>query len=559
MYTRTTSFAALPGLLLMLTACETCESRPTRVDVPTTPDAAPNATPSPAASPDLETTLTEVPDAGEQTPLEAGNPTPATSPEPGISEPPPPPPPPLPQIDELQHVLGAWGDVLQVHGTALQGTTPNSAVISVGDELRLQRDDSAVVAWSDTSIQFRVPFPYEGEVFIETREGRVAAGSFESEWVLQEALPDLAEQVVTSLSPAPMTLVLALMGEHLRLAQFDATGWRTLSIESDDLLPDSFHLYQLADETVAGFAISDTQPPELVSFDVLDFDAQGPVAGHATGETLGAHWVAAGSTHGGVVWTENAEGWERLRATPEGWTWDKGPIPTPALDQVTAGTTSDGSLYFAHAVDTGNFLDDLGAPFYRRLSPWQTEFGPDVRGGVSVDDYLSSLTFKSHGRGFLIEYCGTDTDPFNLSGDTYRCYSAAHSLEGDAQLRGLKEKDGARHVFTRDRVGVAYCSEQSELRVSLNRDLEPGAVVTWPCADARRLELDPNGAWLPVVSVDGSLHVLSSSKHSTVSLPTEAGVSAEAGTTQAADAAPLPDAASGPDATSSPDAAVALP
>src|SRR5690606_26748704 len=112
MYTRTTSFAALPGLLLMLTACETCESRPTRVDVPTTPDAAPNATPSPAASPDLETTLTEVPDAGEQTPLEAGNPTPATSPEPGISEPPPPPPPPLPQIDELQHVLGAWGDVL---------------------------------------------------------------------------------------------------------------------------------------------------------------------------------------------------------------------------------------------------------------------------------------------------------------------------------------------------------------------------------------------------------------------------------------------------------------
>lgn len=551
MRARKTSLATLTCFSVVLAGCETCESRHRGSGASVERDAAAPPLPSPVTSPEPVASLPVLPEAGMHTPSETEDPSPTgsvASSEPDTSDAVlPPTPPPLPHVDEPQHVVGAWGDVQEISGTALLGTLPSSAVISVGDGLRLPHDDSAVVSWSETKLQFRVPFPHQGEIFVETNEGRVAAGSFESEWVLREPLADLAEQVIASLAPDPLTLVLALAGAELRLARFAGSGWRTLTVESDGLLLDSFHLYQAADGTIAAFAVSDSQPRELVSFDVLDFESDEPVVGRPTGETLGARWLAAGSTLGGVVWAHGAKGWERLSATPEGWTWDKGPIVEPALDQVTAGATSDGSLYFAHAVDTGNFLDDLGAPFYRRLAPWQLEFAADVRGGISVDDYITSLTFKAHGRGFIIEYCGTDTDPFNVSGDAYRCYSSAHSVEGDVQLRGLKERDGARHAFTRDRVAVAYCNDKSELRVSIARELDPGAVIAWPCADTRRLEIDPNGAWLPVVSLDGNWRLITSSKHSSA-LPQAVGADSGADSGGEPAAPDAPDAPSGGDA-----------
>jgi hypothetical protein len=151
-------------------------------------------------------------------------------------------------------------------------------------------------------------------------------------------------------------------------------------------------------------------------------------------------------------------------------------------------------------------MDDLGAPYFLKLSDDQTEFEPSTQGGSSVDDYVTSLSLVSRGRGFLLEYCGSDVDPLALTGTDYRCYTAAHSDRGALSLNGPKESDGARYSFTRLGVTLAYCDADDQLRITRDdRAVDPGTIVTWPCVDPAVLEVDPNDEVVLVVPYQGEL------------------------------------------------------
>src|SRR6202011_4506978 len=95
-----------------------------------------------------------------------------------------------------------------------------------------------------------------------------------------------------------------------------------------------------------------------------------------------------------------------------------------------SGVSSDGSLYVAWSVYTGNFLDDKEAASMAKLAPTATAFAAAAPGSDSVDDYVTSLKLKSSGDGLVVTTCGSNVDPFGLSGTVNYCFDSLHAPSG---------------------------------------------------------------------------------------------------------------------------------
>lgn len=450
----------------------------------------PTPEPAPAATPSEPTTLPE--------PSAVPEPVPEPSPVPSMPLPsvdidaatePVAPPPDPPRVDSFSPEQSHWGAILTVTGSALGDATDEAAALTVGDAFIIApEDDAYVVSWTESRIEFRVPFPEQGAVTVTTSVGSAPAGAFSSEWQLGTpyAAPDFP--VASSLSIAPGSVALAFPSDPPLVARLDADGWHEFALDAPGpVLAESLHLYGTDTLELAAFALGEGR--ELWDFpSATDFTLEDP------GIVVGDPAALAGGPDGGVVWQLTTEGWQRLRASSGAWLADGGPVadPDPTLPNRDVVATSAGSLVVAYSADTGNFLDDLGAPYFYEVSDDQTEFAAPVRGGSSVDDYVTSLGLVGRGRGFLIDYCGSDVDPLNLTGDSYRCYTAAHSDRGVSLENSRKEAEGARHAFTRVSMALAYCDGGAQLM--LTRDdpaVEPGSVVAWPCLEAEVLEIDP--------------------------------------------------------------------
>lgn len=400
------------------------------------------------------------------------------------------PPPEPPAVTSVSPEQSHWGAVVTVTGTDLGDAADADALLTVGENwATAPGDDTHVLTWTPTRIEVRVPFPEQGEVTVTTRGGTTPAGTFHSNWALGTPYAGPDAELASSLSALPGTVALAFESDPPRLARFDGEQWTETVLEPPTvLLGESLHLYATASGELAAFGL--TEERELVTF-----PATGDFAVVPSGLLVNDPAALAGGPDGGVVWHLGASGWERLRAGDDGWVSVGGPVADPgeSLPDRDVAATSSGSLIVGYSRDTGNFLDDLGAPYFYKLSDDASEFEPATRGGSSVDDYLTSLSLVERGRGFLIEYCGSDVDPFAVTGTDYRCYTAAHSDRGDFLLGSPRERDGARHAFTRIGIALAYCDADDQLRLTRDdRAVDPGEIVTWPCVDPAVLEVDPN-------------------------------------------------------------------
>jgi hypothetical protein len=237
----------------------------------------------------------------------------------------------------------------------------------------------------------------------------------------------------------------------------------------------------------------------------------------ASGVMVTSEYAMDGGTDGATVWFRSGNEWTRARASGTGWAIDKGPVadPRPSASRHAAGATSDGALYIGWAEDTGDFLDDRGAPYLQRLAAEASEFGASTRAGHDVDDYVSSLSLVGRGSGVVLRYCGSDVDPAGLTEDELLCFVALHSVGGQAVLRSVKESEKARYAFGPGGPAAAYCSSSLGLRslpgfvnggTSLGA-LEPlpGEVAVWPCAPLVAAEVDPDGELLMVLEHDATL------------------------------------------------------
>lgn len=416
---------------------------------------------------------------------------------------------PEPRIDTMDPVTGAYGTLVTVRGLGLGNPSMKGFALALGKlgEVTLTpRDKAHVMSWSDEEIVFRFPFPAEGVVALEAPKGSAMAGDFQPTWhIAQEIAKAPAASVLASISPVKDHIELLFDTKPLSLLDVGPDGVVEHAVTADKVDASSIRLFLNTAKKVEGVGVSTDAAPVIVALqNMTDNLVAKPTAIALQASEFGV----AGGSEGASVWMRRSGGWYRARPGAGGaWAQDKGPIAEPnanAPDRAS-GNTSDGSLYVAWSVDTGNFLDDMEAGRMQQLAPAATKFGATAAAGNSVDDYVTSLTLKSSGDGLVVTTCGSDVDPFGLSGTDHYCFDALHAPSG-AHLFGIPvDQKSIAHAFTHERAVASYCSTDQTWLIRSDTDVEsaPGAAigesVLYPCPEAVALEVNGAGDYLPVI------------------------------------------------------------
>lgn len=403
-----------------------------------------------------------------------------------------------PTVDRFTPSTGPWGTAVTIDGRDL-GDASRSASLSVGASLTLTPDADEVERWTETQVVFRVPFPHEGLVALETDEGSVDAGNFTPSHEVAGTL-DIAvdTDVLTSVSLENGSIALALGGDPLGIAVFDGEAWSETELPSEGVRPETLRLHADSAGELAAFALDTASPPELIGFEKTGDDWQAV----PTGVLVSERTLVAGGADGASAWFSSTDGWQRARPADDVWQVDKGPIADPYASSMlpTAGATSDGALWVARARDTGSTFNDKGAPFMRQLAPDDTTFGSEFQMGNDLDDYLTSIAVVDRGRAVVVEYCGSDE---NLLGgpDEYECLTAGVVEDATAFRNIGAESNTVRHAFTSATRHSLTCNSSSGSQID-------GETWAWPCLSVEALEIDPGGASVPVFRDAGQLLVL---------------------------------------------------
>jgi hypothetical protein len=424
---------------------------------------------------------------------------------------------PEPQIDSMEPTSGPYGTPVTIKGVGLGNSSLAGFTLAIGNQGEVTltpKDKAAVISWSDEEIVFRYPFPAEGGVALEGPKGDVMAGEFQPTWHVALELDQApAVTVLASISPAADHIVMLYDTMPLSLVDVGPASVVEHSVTAPGVDPNSVRLYLNAAKKVEGIGVSTDAVPVLVHLQNANDDL---VAKPTTIKLQATEFGVAGGSEGAAVWMRRATGWFRARPGVSGWAEDKGPIadPNPNAPNRTSGVSSDGSLFVAWSVDTGNFLDDMEAGYMQQLAPTATKFAAAKAAGNSVDDYVTGLTLQSSGDGLVVTTCGSDVDPFALSGTNHYCFDSLHA-PGGAHLFGVTmDQTSIAHAFTHERAVAAYCSRDGNWMVQTDADVEttPGAAlgesVLFPCPEAVALEVNGAGDYLPVVRWAGKTYLI---------------------------------------------------
>ena len=408
-----------------------------------------------------------------------------------------------PVVAQLSPTGGDYGTTVTINGTGLGSAARSATLVLDGDPAQLVTPESPeVLSWSEESIQFRYPFPNAGAVVIQTAVGATVAGDFTPSWIPGPSA-DLGagSSIIASLAPAPGRIMAAFSGTPIQIYDFDQGEVALSRIAADTIVPSSFRLYRTSDGDIQAFAISNEIPPQVVNF----VRSGTSWTATPTGVTVSSEFRVAGGVDGGVVWFLLTDGWHRARSLPDGWSIDKGPITPPAHSGVVDyGADATGGLYVGFNVDTGTLLDDVETPFLQRLAPDETAFGGETQAGTATDDYLTDLSIIDRGSGVVVYYCGSDSDPFGVSGTGYACFFSGYPPGGTFSTLPYGMSKPAFGV-TSSVVAAGYCDGDS-LRVTSDVAGDPGPVVVWPCSGIDALEFDTAGVPQLLVRSGSSLY-----------------------------------------------------
>ena len=424
---------------------------------------------------------------------------------------------PEPKVDSMEPTSGPYGTLVTIKGQGLGNPALAGFTLAVGNqgEVTLNpKDKTAVMSWTDDEIIFRYPFPAEGGVALEAPKGAVMAGEFQPTWhIAQQIETAPAATVLASISPAPGHIEMLFDTMPLTLLDVGPDGAVEHSVTAPTVDPSSVRLFLNAAKKVEAVGVSNDAAPVIVALQNQNDDL---VAKATTIKLQATEFGVAGGSEGAAVWMLRAAGWYRARPGASGWAQDKGPIvdPKPNGPDRASGLTSDGSLFVAWSVDTGNFLDDMEAGYMQKLAPTAVKFAAETAAGSSVDDYVTGLTLRSSGDGLVVTTCGSDVDPFGVSGTDHYCFDSLHAPGGAHLFNVPLDEKAVVHAFTHERAVASYCTSDKSWLIRTDADVEttPGApigeTVLYPCPEAIALEVSGAGDYLPVVRLAGKTYLL---------------------------------------------------
>jgi hypothetical protein len=421
-----------------------------------------------------------------------------------------------PEVDLVTPEVGPYGTLITITGSFLGRSTRAGVQLRIGAQpafVIYADDEGFVESWTEDEIRFFYPFPAEGEIELETPQGVAVVGEFESSWLTQVTATNApAASVIASISTAPQTVTMLFDTTPPVLLELGPDGAVSNEVTLGGALKDSVRLY-LAGDTIEGIGVTDGATPELVDLRNVD----GDLVGELTGILLDATETAlAGGPDGACAWLNQDDGWRVARPGVDGeWALADGPFVEEDINLAdrAVGASSDGSLYVAWSVDAGNFFDDMQAPRMKRFDPSTLTWGGSQSAGSGVDDYITSLEILDKGRGIVVRYCGSDTDPFNLSGTAYRCYDGLHTPSGASIAKVSVDVTASRHAFSAARAVAGHCGSGTfRLRTDTDVAAEPngpiGEPIVYPCQTSVALEVDPDGDFVPIVRRGTTLHLL---------------------------------------------------
>jgi hypothetical protein len=444
---------------------------------------------------------------------------------------------PAPEIEAMEPATGPYGTAVTITGRGLGNDTLKGFTLAVGNqgEVELTPESDEVVSWSDEEIVFRYPFPAEGAVALEGPKGDALAGEFAPTWHIAQQLETApAATVIASISPEPDRIMMLFDTMPLTLLDVGADGIVEHAVTATDVETTSLRLYLNATKQLEGVGVSTGADPVIVHLQNMADDL---VAVPTALKLMATEYGVAGGSEGAAVWMRRTGGWQRARPSAGVWALDKGPIadPDPSAPDRASGTSSDGSLYVAYSVDAGSFFDDMEAPVMKRLAPTASAFGGAMSAGGAVDDYVKSLEVRSSGDGLVVRVCGSDVDPFGLSGTSNYCYDSLHAPSGAQLSRVPVNAKASAHAFTHERAVAAYCSSdqswliRTDLDAAAAPDPSPGEIVLYPCPEAIALEVNGDGDYLPVVRYQQRTYLLERNPAAVVEPGGEGGAGGAAG------------------------------
>ncbi len=422
-----------------------------------------------------------------------------------------------PVVEAVTPETGAYGTVVSVTGAFLGSPARTGAQLRIGASPAftiLANDEDFVDSWTEDEILFRYPFPAAGPITIETPQGAAGVGEFTPSWFTQVTAANApAASVIASLSTSPQTVTLLFDGTPPVLLELGPEGAVSHQVTLNGAVAGSVRLY-FTGAAVEGIGLTAGDDPQLVHLKNVDGDLVGEILTEI--DPQATEMALAGGPDGAAAWMHRSDGWWRARPIAGDWSVDEGPIAdvqSTSPDRAV-GAASDGSLYVAWSVDAGNIFDDMEAPRIRRLSGTSLEWGDSQSGGGSVDDYITSLQIIDKGRGIVVRYCGSDSDPWGVSGTAYRCYDGLHTPAGASISKVSVDVTASRHAFSAARAVAGYCDEADTFRLRTDTDTAPapdapiGEAIVYPCQSTVALEVDPNGDFVPVVRRGNTLYLL---------------------------------------------------
>lgn len=422
---------------------------------------------------------------------------------------------PEPRVTSFSPSAGPWGTNVTIEGSDLGGTP----TFESGHTVR------QYTLSTPTQRGFRMPFPAEGAVSLESSWWSVGVGEFTPTWQLAGSVR----------VPATATVLSAVSRAARRISVlFSGDPAVVLHLEGGELLEETIvfpsatslserRLYLTEDGELRAFAVTTGSPRRIL-------DARRSSAGEWTVESTGIEatqdseedLVVAGGRGGGVVWfrtwVDDSPGaggaaggsndvdtaaWMRARSVDGSWEVDAGPIVDPAFGRKSyaAGATSDGSLYVAQAVDASTLFDSMEQPRMRRLSPHGTQFGPLLEVGTRVDDSVSAIFLADRGEGLVVSYCGRDVGV--ISAPTESCYEGLAPAEGTWVTRVPRESGSTHHALTLTTAASFVC-ENDDLALQLH-SADTEEPVAWPCPSVVASAIDPTGELVALVRIEDQL------------------------------------------------------
>lgn len=322
-------------------------------------------------------------------------------------------PPPPPVVADMSPASGPYGTTITITGTgfgAAPGTGSGSGAASV-DKLvftGLPADTAispVIVAWSDTQIVARAPFPAAAGTLAITAVGGVTETPVftpDTAWA-----PGDGAALAVILDAHRFDATTAVLGfdaaNHTELVTFGAAT-ATFPLDgipasTDPRSPTRARLVA-ANEVLA----TNTQQ-QLIDFTI----ANGALTATETGMT---GTLLAADPDGAWLQTFDGTAYQLAhahRGTP--WAIDRGPIAvTQVLD---AQLAADGTLVVVYSHDDGNIFDNMANVGIARLAPAaSTLSGTEYPESMAWDDYIASAAIRlaPDGARMIVDYSTQEYD-----------------------------------------------------------------------------------------------------------------------------------------------------